>query len=109
MQSHCQVCGRAKPTLKDGTIARHHFRGELCLGAYSPPYEVSGAAITSAEQHWTRQAARYALRWDQHRAGRTNEPLPASFWAAWAAASREVLRLRRRELNWARRYLAEAA
>lgn len=109
MDPHCQICGRSKATLRDGSIARHHFRGSLCLGSYNRPYETGCDGIESAEAHWSRQAARFALRWDQHRAGRRNEPLPTTFWSGWASASGEVLRLRRRLVNWHKRQFARAA
>lgn len=98
----CQVCGRVKPIIKDGTVAKHYRKSALCLGSYSPPYELDCSAIMAALEHYRLQDTRSNGQFKRHRDERRNSPLPSYFWDVWLNCHREINRLTRRLKNWER-------
>lgn len=93
MRGQCQICGRLQRVAADGAIAHHHYLGDICLGAYSPPVTDSFDAIPAAIDHWTQVDNRYSRKFEADCERRSNEPLSADFWASWAGAARERARL----------------
>jgi len=100
MRARCQICGRAKALMKDGTIVRHYYKTHLCLGTWNRPYEESCEAIQTALNHHIEQDQRCWDIYKRHADERRNEPLGSEFWQVWAEASREIRRLESRLKRW---------
>ncbi len=104
----CQVCGRKKAKKTGDLIVKHYFKGGVCSGSSTPPYEESSDAIERALENAEKTDDRCEATYRAHRDAKVKEPLSVEFWRLWAEASRERRRLERRLKRW-RRLREEAA
>lgn len=95
MIGRCQICGRKKPTRKDGTIGHHFTKGERCRGAGAVPLELGDDRLEAVILEARDRQERAMLELRALRDRRANWIDPAIERAAYAFPIKLERRLRR--------------
>ena len=102
----CQICGRRKALLKDGTVVHHCVGGPRCPGSGYPPIEHDDARLVAhaAEiKRAFRTACEAVQRLEEQRANRIDPALIIRRWLL-AGQSLRIGRRLRRHRDWPERY-----